>query len=158
VFFPSRLGVTMSAACYSVRLSTVISLRELMSIEKELYKAGPYADFFSQGVRVGDALYLAGQVGMTETGEIPTDLPAQVEAAYRNIASVLSEFGATMDNIVDETFFVTDMKECMNQLPAVFGARQAAYGKKPEVAQTLIGVSALVDQGLKVEIKVIAKL
>lgn len=156
--FACCLGVTTPAACYIVCYSTSTYQRGLMSIKKELYKAGPYADFFSQGVRVGDALYLAGQVGMTETGEIPSDLPAQVETAYRNIASVLSEFGATMDNIVDETFFVTDMKECMSQVPAVFGARQAAYGKKPEVAQTLIGVSALVDPGLKVEIKVIAKL
>ena len=95
---------------------------------------------------------------MTEKGEIPADLPAQVEAAYENIVAVLSQFGATMDNIVDETFFVTDMNECMSQVPQIFQAREAAYGKKPEVAQTLIGVSALVDPGLKVEIKVIAKI
>jgi enamine deaminase RidA (YjgF/YER057c/UK114 family) len=100
---------------------------------------------------------LAGQVGMTEAGEIPSDLPSQVKAAYKNIAAVLFEFGATMDNIVDETFFVTDMKDCMRQVPAIFETREAAYGKKPEVAQTLIGVSALVDPGLKVEIKIIAK-
>ncbi|MDA8659607.1 Rid family hydrolase [Luminiphilus sp.] len=129
-----------------------------MSIEKELYRSGPYADFFSQGVKVGDSLYLAGQVGMTETGEIPAGLPAQVEAAYKNIATVLSQFDAKMDNIVDETFFVTDINECMSQVPQIFQARETAYGKKPEVAQTLIGVSALVDPGLKVEIKVIAKI
>ena len=129
-----------------------------MSIEKELFRAGPYADFFSQGVRVGDSLYLAGQVGMTELGEIPTDLPTQVEVAYQNIAAVLAQFGATMDNIVDETFFVTDMSDCMGQVPAIFATREAAYGKKPEVAQTLIGVAALVDPKLNVEIKVIAKI
>jgi enamine deaminase RidA (YjgF/YER057c/UK114 family) len=132
-------------------------MRDAVSIEKELFRAGPYADFFSQGVRVGDSLYLAGQVGMTEAGEIPSDLPSQVEAAYKNIAAVLFQFGATMDNIVDETFFVTDMTDCMRQVPAIFETREAAYGKKPEVAQTLIGVSALVDPGLKVEIKIIAK-
>ena len=84
-------------------------------------------------------------------------MPSQVEAAYKNIVAVLFEFGATIDNIVDETFFVTDMKDCMRQVPVIFETREAAYGKKPEVAQTLIGVSALVDPGLKVEIKIIAK-
>jgi hypothetical protein len=34
-----------------------------MSINKKLFRSGPYADFFSQGVQVGSALYLAGQVG-----------------------------------------------------------------------------------------------
>ncbi|MCH1492699.1 MAG: RidA family protein [Luminiphilus sp.] len=129
-----------------------------MAVEKELHKSGPYADFFCQGVRVDNTLHLAGQVGMTDTGEVPADLAAQVETAYQNIAGVLAHFGATMDNIVDETFFVTDMQDCMANVPAVFSVREAAYGKKPEVCQTLVGTPALVDPRLKVEIKVVARL
>ena len=34
-----------------------------MSINKKLYRSGPYADLFSQGVQVGNGLYMAGQVG-----------------------------------------------------------------------------------------------
>lgn len=129
-----------------------------MTIEKKLHKAGPYADYFCQGVRVDNALYLAGQVGMTESGDIPSELSGQVELAYKNIIAVLGEFGASMDNIVDETFFVTDMEDCMANVPAVFAAREAAYGKKPEVCQTMVATPALVDPRLKVEIKVIARL
>ena len=129
-----------------------------MSKTKQSYKSGPYADFFCQGVRVDGALYLAGQVGMTENGEIPDDLPAQVALAYQNISHVLAQFDASMDDIVDETFFVTDMDDCMANVPGVFAAREAAYGKKPEVCQTLVATPALVDPRLKVEIKVIARL
>jgi enamine deaminase RidA (YjgF/YER057c/UK114 family) len=42
-----------------------------MSSQKKLYRAGPYADFFSKGVQVGEALYLAGQVGVDEKGRHP---------------------------------------------------------------------------------------
>ena len=39
-----------------------------MTIEKKLHRSGPYADLFSQGVQVGNSLYLAGQVGMDDSG------------------------------------------------------------------------------------------
>ena len=42
-----------------------------MSIDKKLYKACPYADFFAQGVLVGDLLTLAGQIGVDANGETP---------------------------------------------------------------------------------------
>ena len=72
-----------------------------MPIEKTLFRSGPYADLFSQGVQVGKTLYLAGQVAMDEAGNIPADLVSQMQLAYQNVASVLAEFGANMDNIVD---------------------------------------------------------
>ena len=45
-----------------------------MSIEKKLFRSGPYADLFSQGVQVGNTLFMAGQVGMDEAGAPPDDL------------------------------------------------------------------------------------
>ena len=38
-----------------------------MGINKKLYRSGPYADLFSQGVQVGNGLYMAGQVGNDES-------------------------------------------------------------------------------------------
>jgi enamine deaminase RidA (YjgF/YER057c/UK114 family) len=61
-----------------------------------------------------------------------------------------------MDNIVEETWFVTDMHECMSQIQALFAAREAIYGKKPEVAQTLVQVVSLVDPAFNIEIKCVA--
>lgn len=127
-----------------------------MTIEKKLFRDGPYADLFSQGVQVGNTLHMAGQVGTDDTGKAPDSLVEQMKNAYQNVESVLGEFDCTMDNVVEETWFVTDMHECMTQVQDLFAARQAVYGKPPEVAQTLVQVVALVDPSFKIEIKCVA--
>ena len=127
-----------------------------MALDKKLFRNGPYADLFSQGVQVGNTLHMAGQVGTDATGKAPDSLVEQMKNAYQHVESVLKEFDCTMDNVVEETWFVTDMHECMTQVQELFAARQAIYGKPPEVAQTLVQVVALVDPSFKIEIKCVA--
>lgn len=127
-----------------------------MALSKKLFRNGPYADLFSQGVQVGNTLHMAGQVGTDATGKAPDSLVEQMKNAYQHVESVLKEFDCTMDNVVEETWFVTDMHECMTQVQDLFAARQAIYGKPPEVAQTLVQVVALVDPSFKIEIKCVA--
>ena len=127
-------------------------------MNKKLFRNGPYADFFSQGVQTGNILTLAGQLGDDIEGNVPNDLQGQMENCYKNIENVLKEFNATLDNIIDETWFVTDIEECMTNVGEIFDSREKIYGCKPEVSQTLIGVSALVDPKYKIEIKCIAYL
>ena len=127
-----------------------------MALDKKLFRNGPYADLFSQGVQVGNTLHMAGQVGTDASGKAPDSLVEQMKNAYQHVESVLKEFDCTMDNIVEETWFVTDMHECMTQVQDLFAARQAIYGKPPEVAQTLVQVVALVDPSFKIEIKCVA--
>ena len=125
-------------------------------MNKKLYRTGPYADFFSQGVQVGNVLTLAGQLGDNDDGSVPEDIKNQMINCYNNIKNVLSEFGATLDNVIDETWFVTDVNECMENVSEIFDERENIYGCKPEVSQTLVGISALVQPQYKLEIKVIA--
>ena len=127
-----------------------------MALDKKLFRNGPYADLFSQGVQVGNTLHMAGQVGTDASGQAPDSLVEQMKNAYQHVESVLKEFDYTMDNVVEETWFVTDMHECMTQVQDLFAARQAIYGKPPEVAQTLVQVVALVDPSFKIEIKCVA--
>ena len=127
-----------------------------MALDKKLFRNGPYADLFSQGVQVGNTLHMAGQVGTDATGKAPDSLVEQMKNAYQHVESVLKEFDCTMDNVVEETWFVTDMHECMTQVQDLFAERQAIYGKPPEVAQTLVQVVALVDPSFKIEIKCVA--
>jgi len=127
-----------------------------MALSKKLFRNGPYADLFSQGVQVGNTLHMAGQVGTDASGKAPDSLVEQMKNAYQHVESVLKEFDCTMDNVVEETWFVTDMHECMTQVQDLFAARQAIYGKPPEVAQTLVQVVALVDPSFKIEIKCVA--
>ena len=127
-----------------------------MALDKKLFRNGPYADLFSQGVQVGNTLHMAGQVGTDASGKAPDSLVEQMKNAYQHVESVLKEFDCTMDNVVEETWFVTDMHECMTQVQDLFAARQAIYGKPPEVAQTLVQVVALVNPSFKIEIKCVA--
>ena len=127
-------------------------------MDKKLFRNGPYADFFSQGVQTGNILTLAGQLGDDLEGNVPNDLQGQMENCYKNIETILKEFNATLDNIIDETWFVTDIEECMTNVSEIFDSRKKIYKCKPEVSQTLIGVSALVDPKYKIEIKCIAYL
>jgi enamine deaminase RidA (YjgF/YER057c/UK114 family) len=129
-----------------------------MAIEKKSYRSGPYADFIAEAVQVGNILYLSGQLGMDDEGNVADDLLAQVKQAYAGLKHVLAEFGATLDNVVDETFFVTDVEELMTNVEPIYAARQEAYGGLPEVAQTVIQIGALVDPRCKIEIKCIAHL
>ena len=90
-------------------------------------------------MQVGNILTLAGQLGDGEDGEIPESIKGQMENCYRHIQNVLNEFGASLDNVIDETWFVTDVEDCMDNVGEIFQARERIYGCKPEVSQTLIG-------------------
>ena len=125
-------------------------------MNKKLLREGPYADFFSQGVQVGNVLTLAGQIGVDANGYTPESIKEQMIICYQNILNVLREFDATLDNVIDETWFVTDVDDCMNNVSEIFAEREKIYGCKPEVSQTLVGTSALVQPDLKIEIKCIA--
>jgi enamine deaminase RidA (YjgF/YER057c/UK114 family) len=130
-----------------------------MSTTKTVQRSGPFADFFCNGVRVGDHLYLAGNVGVDENGEAsPGDITAQMSQCYANIAATLAEFDADMSNIVDETIFVTDVAGFMTNLATIAPAREMAFGGKPEVSQTLVEVAGLVDSTWLIEIKAVARL
>ena len=125
-------------------------------MEKKLLREGPYADFFSQGVQVGNVLTMAGQIAVDDNGNTPDDLKSQMIVCYENILKILDHFGGTLENVVDETWFVTDIDECMENVSEIFAEREKIYGCKPEVSQTLIGVNALVQPNLKIEIKCMA--
>ncbi len=128
-----------------------------MPIEKTTYRSGPYKSLMAQGVRVGNTLHLSGQVGMEVKGKAGESMAEQTRLAYENIQHVLSQFDATLDNVVDETMYVTDMDQAMANMEEVYGARAAAYGGVPEVCQTLVEISKLVHPDLKLEIKCTAQ-
>ncbi len=129
-----------------------------MKINKKTYRSGPFKDFIAQGTQIGNILYMAGQVGIDDNGGVPQDIAKQTAMAYKNMKDVLSQFGADMSNIVDETFFVTNMDELMGNVESVYGERESAYGGMPEVSQTVVQVVGLVQPELKIEIKCIAHL
>ncbi len=131
-----------------------------MATERQVARHGPFADFIANGVKVGNMIYLSGQVSVDDQGQVvaPGDLVAQSRQAYAHIRSTLEELGATMADIVDETVFVTDISAVMANLEPLFAARAEAYGGQPQVSQTLVQVAALFMPGLMIEIKCVAAL
>ena len=109
-------------------------------MERKVFRSGPYAELIAQAVQVGDVIYLSGQVGVDEQGKAPDSLVAQTTLAYQHVKAVLAEFGAKLDSVVGETVFVTDISQTMAQVQEVCAARAAAYGGRPDVAQTLVAV------------------
>ncbi|MEP6690779.1 MAG: RidA family protein [Gemmatimonadaceae bacterium] len=74
--------------------------------------AGPVARPFSAAVRVGDMLYLAGQIGTGSDGQIVSGgIAAETKQAMTNISQVLAQHGSSLDRVVRCTVMMADMRE-----------------------------------------------
>ena len=111
---------------------------------------------YSQAVKVGDTIYLAGQVSHDDKGNIIGlgDMEMQMRQAYANVQKVLAQYGATMANIVDEVLFVTDMETAF---AAAVKCRQAVFSGTPVVASTIVQIQRLAFSEFMIEIKCVAK-
>lgn len=130
-----------------------------MAISKETKSLGmPWENEYgySQAVKVRNTIYLAGQVSHDDKGNIvgPGDMEAQMRQAYANIEKVLAQYGATIDNVVDEMLFVTDMDAAY---AARVKCRQEVFSGNPEVASTIVQIQCLAFPELMIEIKCVAK-
>ncbi len=66
---------------------------------------------FSQAVRVGDVLYLSGQIGVREDGTLAAGMAAQARQAMDNIAAVLRLAGLGWRNVFKCTVMLDDMAD-----------------------------------------------
>jgi enamine deaminase RidA (YjgF/YER057c/UK114 family) len=112
---------------------------------------------YAQAVKVGDTIYVSGQVSHDDKGNIVglRDMETQMRQAYANIQKVLTQYGATMDNVVDELLFVTDMDAAF---AAAVKCRQEVFSGLPVVASTIVQIQRLAFPELMIEIKCVAKL
>jgi enamine deaminase RidA (YjgF/YER057c/UK114 family) len=130
-----------------------------MSINKEAKTSGmPWEQEYgySQSIRVGDTIYLAGQVSHDANGGFVGvgDMEAQMRQAYANVQKLLAEHGATMDDVVDEVVFVTDMQDAFE---AATKCRKEIFSGQPVVASTIVEIKKLAFPELLIEIKCVAK-
>ena len=67
---------------------------------------------FSSAVRVGDLLFLAGQIGTDSTGQlVPGGIEAETRQTFENIRAALARAGSSMDEVVKCTAMLADMSE-----------------------------------------------
>lgn len=128
-------------------------MAERSDIVPEAMKMIPEKSNYSPGVRVGDILYIAGQVGRDEQWQPVAGVEEQIAKAWENVALVLEEAGGSLADIVDLLTFHTDMGHM-----AIFHEVKNRYLKGNRPAWTAVGTSQLYDPQIIVEIKAVALL
>ena len=105
---------------------------------------------FSDGVLVGDTLYLAGRLGLDPSGKPPADPVAEARLALDGVKSVLAEAGMTTDDVVSVQVFCTDLS-----LFETWNGVYRGYFGKDLPARAFIGAGSLLRGG-RFEIQAIA--
>ncbi len=122
----------------------------------ESSKVSRPAGIMSQGVKAtgGHLIFASGQVSRNVNGETVGvgDIKAQTRHVLENLKAVLEEGGATLDDVVKVTVFVTNVAEQFAQIHEVRGE----YWKDDYPASTLVEISALADPDLLIEIEALA--
>ncbi len=124
---------------------------------------------YAQAVRVDDTIYVSGQLShdnhgnmvgaaaLDDSGKIRdhSNMEIQMHQTYANGKKILTEFGATLDNVVEGVLYVTDMDRAF---AAAGPVRKEVYGsQRPEVASTIVVTPRLALPTQLIEIKFVAK-
>lgn len=130
--------------------------RDVIHLPKDDPAFGSTANFakfgFAPAARARGFVFVSGQVGRAPDGTIPTDLAAQADIAFRRIGVILKQAGLDFDDVVELVSYHVDLPD---HLPGFLEVK-GRYIKEPFPAWTMIGISALAQPELKVEVKAIA--
>ncbi|MBM3503932.1 MAG: RidA family protein [Alphaproteobacteria bacterium] len=104
------------------------------------------------GYRIGNLIFLSGQVGVDEHGAIPKNEPErQIELALANIDRLLRLAGSDLSKVVKTTTYLTNMAHV-----GVWLQVKTRSFVKPWPAGTVVEVSKLGHPDVLVEIEVVA--
>lgn len=107
---------------------------------------------FAPATRVGDMVWVSGQVGVDAAGRPGDGITAQAELAFENLKAVLAEAGASLGDVVELTTFHIDLKGGVQ----VFGAVKDRYFPSHYPSWTAVGTTDLAFDGLLVEVRAVA--
>lgn len=117
--------------------------REIIQTEDAPQAIGTY----SQAVKVGDTVYLSGQIPLEPTSmEIVTgDMAVQIKRVFDNLAAVANAAGGSLNDVVKLNIFLTDLSHF-----ALVNEIMAQYFQQPYPARAAVGVASL-PKGVAVE-------
>ncbi len=107
---------------------------------------------FSEAVRVGDLLFVSGQIG-TAPGTldlVPGGIEAEAQQALESMRAILERHGSSLDRVVKCTVFLADMREW-----PTFNEVYRGFFKGNLPARSALGASGLA-RGARVEIECVA--
>jgi len=93
--------------------------RSIIQTDKAPQAIGPY----SQAVKVGDFLFVSGQIPIDpQSGQLVTgDIQMETKQVLENLQAIIREAGATLSDVVKTTIFINDMDN--------FGLVNEIYGR-----------------------------
>ena len=110
---------------------------------------------YSKAVKVtgGTTIYLAGVGGTTDADgrSLAGDFEGQTRAAFEQLRNNLAEAGGELDDIVDMTVFLTDIR-FVPQLHKIRGE----YFRRGYPCGALVGIEALASPAMMVELHAVA--
>ena len=118
-------------------------------------KGMPKPTGYSPAVRVGNLLFISGQIAEDSKGEIvgKGDFEKQARQVFENLRAILEAEDGTLDDLVKIKIHLTDIKNL-----AKFREVRSEYLKRDYPASTLIEVKGLIMKELMIEIDAIAAL
>lgn len=125
-----------------------------MTLQQVKITPDPYEAFnLSQGIQVGNLLFISGQTAINELGHLVgiNDFDAQAEYAFKNLSKVLKAGNSALQNVVKVTIYLRDM----SNFDKIIKLRDQ-YFSKPYPADTLVEVSSLFSPDALIEIDAIA--
>lgn len=94
---------------------------------------------YSQAVKVGDTVYLSGQIGLDPaTMQLVEGIDAQIARVFENLKAVAEAAGATLDAAVKVNIYLTDLAHF-----AKVNETMAKYFNQPYPARAAVGVKEL---------------
>lgn len=120
-----------------------------ITMDRDWYE--PYN--ISLGVRVGDLLFVSGQVSITEEGELvgAEDFDAQAERVFENLSKVLEGGGSSLADVVKVSIYLTDM----GNFGKIVELRERHF-TPPYPADTIVEVSSLASPDWLIEVEAVA--
>jgi len=98
---------------------------------------------FSDGVLVGNTLYIAGHIGLDpKTGMAPADAEQEAHLVMDGIKRTVEEAGLSMDDVVSVQIFCTDLK-----LYDTFNAVYKTYFHGDFPVRAFVGTDKLLRNG-----------
>jgi len=109
--------------------------RQIISTEGAPKAIGTY----SQAVKVGDTVYLSGQIGLDPaTMHLVDGIEAQVRRVFDNLSAVTQAAGGSLADIAKLNIFLTDLNHF-----ALVNSIMAEYFQEPYPARAAVGVASL---------------
>ncbi len=122
--------------------------KQIISTPNAPAAVGPY----SQGVKIGNFIFCSGQIGIDPELKKVVDGGVEVQAKqiFKNIKAILSEAGATLQQVVQATVFLKDMAD-FKKVNEIY----AQHFEAPYPARSAVAVKEL-PLNVDIEIEVIA--